>query len=133
MRPRFLSVDQILRIHQDQIERYGGDPALRDRGLLESAAAMPAASFGDQYLHAFPHEMAAAYLFHLAANHPFLDGNKRVGLATALVFLRLNGFTLTCDHDALEELVLRVARSEADKADVALFFRDHLKKLDAPT
>jgi death-on-curing protein len=129
MKPIFLSVDQLLRVHQDQVERYGGDASLRDRGLLESAAAMPAASFADQYLHAFPHEMAAAYLFHLAANHPFVDGNKRVGLAAALVFLRLNGFRLECDHGELEALVLSVARGEKEKADVAVYFREHLKPL----
>jgi len=127
MRPRFLSVDQILRIHQDQIERYGGDPALRDRGLLESATAMPAASFGEQYLHAFRHEMAAAYLYHLAANHRFVDGNKRVGLAAGLVFRRLNGLRLVADHDELEQLVLRVARGEIEKSDVAVFLRAHLE------
>ena len=71
---------------------------------------MPAASFGDQFLHAFPHEMAAAYLFHLVSNHAFVDGNTRVGLATALVFLAVNGKRLVCDHLVLEELVLSVAR-----------------------
>jgi death-on-curing protein len=120
-------VDEILRVHRDQIERYGGDPSLRDRGLLESAAAMPAASFGEQYLHVFPHEMAAAYLYHLASNHPFVDGNKRVGLATALVFLRLNGYRLVADHDELEQLVLRVARGETEKSDVAVYFREHIQ------
>src|SRR5947209_19319419 len=127
MRPRFLSVDQILRIHQDQIERYGGDPALRDRGLLESATAMAEASVGEQYLHAFRHEMAAAYLYHLAANHRFVDGNKRVGLAAGLVFRRLNGLRLVADHDELEQLVLRVARGEIEKSDVAVFLRAHLE------
>ena len=126
MKPVFLSVDRIKRIHLDQVERYGGEPSIRDQGLLESAAAMPAASFGDQFLHAFPHEMAAAYLFHLVSNHAFVDGNKRVGLATALTFLKVNGKRLECDHQALEDLVLGVARGEKEKVDVAIFFRDHV-------
>ena len=126
MKPVFLSVDRIKRIHLDQVERYGGEPSIRDQGLLESAAAMPAASFGDQFLHAFPHEMAAAYLFHLVSNHAFVDGNKRVGLATALMFLKVNGKRLECDHQALEDLVLGVARGEKEKVDVAIFFRDHV-------
>lgn len=128
MKPIFLSVEHIRRIHQDQIERYGGEASIRDPGLLESAAAMPAASFGDQYLHAFPHEMAAAYLFHLVSNHAFVDGNKRVGLATALTFLKVNGKRLVCDHQALEDLVLAVARGEKEKADVAIFLRDHIQE-----
>lgn len=126
MKPVFLSVDRIKRIHLDQVERYGGEPSIRDQGLLESAAAMPAASFGDQFLHAFPHEMAAAYLFHLVSNHAFVDGNKRVGLATALTFLKVNGKRLECEHQALEDLVLGVARGEKEKVDVAIFFRDHV-------
>lgn len=131
MGPRFLSVDEILRVHRDQIERYGGDPSLRGRGLLESAAAMPAASFGEQYLHAFPHEMAAAYLFHLAANHPFVDGNKRIGLAACLVFLQLNDYRLVAAHHDVEQLVLRVARGEIEKSDVAVFLRAHLQPIQA--
>ena len=126
MKPVFLSVDRIKRIHLDQVERYGGEPSIRDQGLLESAAAMPAASFGDQFLHAFPHEMAAAYLFHLVSNRAFVDGNKRVGLATALTFLKVNGKRLECEHQALEDLVLGVARGEKEKVDVAIFFRDHV-------
>ena len=126
MKPIFLSVDRIKRIHLDQVERYGGEPSIRDQGLLESAVAMPAESFGDQFLHAFPHEMAAAYLFHLVSNHAFVDGNKRVGLATALTFLKVSGKRLECEHQALEDLVLGVARGENEKLDVAIFFRDHL-------
>ena len=126
MKPVFLSVDRIKRIHLDQVKRYGGEPSIRDQGLLESAAAMPAASFGDQFLHAFPHEMAAAYLFHLVSNRAFVDGNKRVGLATALTFLKVNGKRLECEHQALEDLVLGVARGEKEKVDVAIFFRDHV-------
>lgn len=90
----FLELADILDIHQDQIERYGGAPGIRDLNLLQSAAAMPEASFGGVYLHSSIHEMAAAYLFHIVQNHPFTDGNKRTGTVAAVVFLKLNGFAI---------------------------------------
>lgn len=127
MKPKFLSLAEIVEIHADQIKRYGGEMTTRDSGLLELAAAMPAASFGDQYLHAFPHEMAAAYLFHLVKNHAFVDGNKRVGLATALTFLKLNGVRYEIDKKKVEHLVLSVAKGEMEKADVTIFFRNAIK------
>lgn len=138
VKPRFLSVDQVRRIHLNQVQRYGGEPSVREVGLLDSATATPKASFGEQYLHAFPEEMAAAYLFHLVSNHPFVDGNKRVGLACAVTFLKLNGFDLQCDHQMLEDLVLMVAKGEKTKAEVAVFLKGHLQARgsrhgDAPT
>jgi hypothetical protein len=79
----FLTVDEVLAIHAHLIERYGGSPGIRDLGLLRSALAMPEASFGGETLHATLYEQAAAYCFHSVKNHPFVDGNKRVGLAVA--------------------------------------------------
>src|SRR5205807_4774635 len=79
--PRFLVLEEVLRIHAHQIEQYGGSFGVRDAGLLLSAVAAPQASFAGGFLHGTPFEMAAAYLFHLARNHPFLDGNKRTALA----------------------------------------------------
>ena len=79
MDPVFLTRTEILAIHADQLRRYGGAGGIRDEGLLDSALAAPQSAFGGEFLHAGLHEMAAAYLFHLVSNHPFLDGNKRVG------------------------------------------------------
>src|SRR5207248_2376813 len=76
--PRFLTLDEVLAIHSDQVRQYGGSGGIRDVGLLSSALAMPRASFGGQYLHPSLHEMAAACLFHLVQNHPFIDGNERI-------------------------------------------------------
>src|SRR6185369_192349 len=90
MRPEFLTLDEVLEIHRDQIVRYGGSMGVRDMGLLQSALAQPQATFERQFLHHDIFEMAAAYLFHIVQNHPFIDGNKRVGVAAALVFLLLN-------------------------------------------
>jgi len=123
LRPVFLTLDEVLALHADQLARYGGDPGLRDLGLLESALATPRATFGREFLHGSLPEMAAAYLFHLVGNHPFVDGNKRIGLAAAIAFLGLNGLWLVTEPEPLAELVLRIARGEASKAEVAEYVR----------
>lgn len=125
--PMFLSLDEVLEIHGDQIERYGGEATIRDLGLLQSALAMPAAAFGGQYLHADLYEMAAAYLFHIAQNHPFVDGNKRTGAVAALVFLTLNDVEIDAGELAFERLVREVAEGKADKAAVAELLRRHAR------
>jgi len=123
----FLTLDEVVAIHRDQIERYGGSLGVRDWGLLQSAVAMPAAAFGGHYLHSDLYEMAAAYLFHLVQNHPFIDGNKRVGAVAADVFLALNGLLLTASDDDYAELVLSVARGETSKSAAAEFLRANCK------
>jgi death-on-curing protein len=120
---RFLALEEVLALHAEQIRRFGGAPGLRDAALLESALAMPRAMFGGELLHPTPYEVAAAYLFHLARNHPFVDGNKRVALAAALVFLGLNGLTVDTDEDALTDLVVGVASGSVPKSEVAVFLR----------
>jgi death on curing protein len=121
----FLTLDEVLAIHAHLIDRYGGRSGIRDPALLESALAMPRAAFAGHELHATLHEQAAAYLFHLVKNHPFVDGNKRAGLAVALVFLRLNGVTVRATDDELVALVLDVITGTRSKADVAVFLRAH--------
>lgn len=125
METEFLTLEDVLRIHEDQIERYGGSPDLRDPGLLTSAVEAPRATFGGQVLHSDAFEMAAAYLFHLAQNHPFVDGNKRTGAAAALVFLDLNGVEVEIEEDALVEHVLAVAQGRIGKPEIAAFLRAH--------
>ena len=124
----FLGLDDVLEIHRDQIERYGGSAGIRDMGLLQSAVAMPAAGFGDQYLHEDIFEMAAAYLFHITQNHAFVDGNKRTGAVAAVVFLEMNGIELNADEDNFEDLVRGVATGQSDKAAAAAFLRDNSRK-----
>lgn len=121
--PRFLSINEALEIHLNQVAIYGGESGVRDLGLLESAIAMPQSSFGGAYLHQDIPEMAAAYLFHVVQNHPFLDGNKRTGTAAALVFLELNKISFEADEDELYALVIAVAEGRADKPQIANFFR----------
>src|SRR5438128_11544386 len=110
MTPTFLTLDEVLAIHRDQIARYGGAPGIHDPGLLQSALAQPQAGFGGQFLHTDLFEMAAAYLFHIVQNHPFIDGNKRVGAVSAIVFLRMNNQDINATEDELEALVLTLAQ-----------------------
>lgn len=125
--PRFLSVEDVLEIHADQIQRYGGSLGIRDVELLHSALGMPEAGFGDQYLHADLLEMAAAYLYHIVQNHPFIDGNKRAGAMAAFVFLKLNGLTLEADESVFETLVLQAAQGQGGKDAIADFLRKNTK------
>ncbi|MBX3316471.1 MAG: type II toxin-antitoxin system death-on-curing family toxin [Phycisphaeraceae bacterium] len=126
MTPEWLRVDDVLQIHQDQIERYGGSPDLRDPGLLTSAVETPRAMFDGRCLHGDLFEMAAAYLFHIVQNHPFMDGNKRTGTAVALVFLDLNGIEMAIDDDALVDHVLGVAQGRIAKPEIAAFLKEHV-------
>jgi death on curing protein len=125
--PAFLTLDEVLALHADQIRRYGGSLGVRDVGLLESALATPGAAFGGGFLHPTLPEMAAAYLFHIVKNHPFVDGNKRAGLATVIAFLGLNDLWLEADPDEVADLVIAVAEGSADKADVAVFVKEHVQ------
>ncbi|XZE43830.1 type II toxin-antitoxin system death-on-curing family toxin [Pirellulaceae bacterium SH467] len=121
----FLTLDDILESHLNQIDTYGGCHGIRDIGLLESAIAQPEASFGGQYLHADIFEMAAAYLYHLVMNHPFVDGNKRVGLEAALIFLEINDKSLIANDDELVDLVLKTTAGQIGKREIAELFRSH--------
>jgi death-on-curing protein len=124
----FLTTAQVERIHAEVIRQFGGSMGLRDRGLFESACEMPRATFGEQFLHATPAAMAAAYLFHLCSNHPFVDGNKRVGLGAALVFAEVNGYEVRATDNELEELTLGVASGSVSKDEVARFFAKSMRR-----
>jgi death-on-curing protein len=117
--PEFLDVDDVIEIHASQLEVYGGSAGLRDRGLLESAVAQPQASFGGELAHDGLFAMAAAYLFHIVSNHPFVDGNKRAGMLSAVVFLDVNGISIDHPSDALYDLTMRVAEGRIDKPAIA--------------
>ena len=125
MAPVFLSLDEVIEIHWDMIERYGGSAGIRDMGLLQSAVAMPQAGLGNEFLHGDLFEMAAAYLFHIVQNHPFIDGNKRVGSMAAFTFLTLNGLTLAAPETDFELVVLEVARGRLNKAAIVEFLKTY--------
>ena len=129
----YLDVDGVTAIHAEVLAAHGGSPGLRDAGLLESAVAAPQASFGGEVLIKDPLEVAAAYLFYLCRNHPFVDGNKRTALAAALVFLTHNGLLAdpglpARNVDAWEALVLDVAASRLDRDATTVRLRKLLRQ-----
>lgn len=115
---KFLTKRLVLSIHRDQIQSFGGQPGLRDEDLLESALEQPRTTFGRKLLHDTIEKQAASYLFHLAQNHPFIDGNKRVAFAAADTFLRLNGYRLRMSDQSAYKLVMKVASGEMDKTEL---------------
>jgi death-on-curing protein len=121
----FLTIDDVLKLHRHQVDVYGGEYGVWDFGLLESAVLMPQSMFGGKFLHEDIFEMASAYLFHLAKNHPFIDGNKRAGAIAAYVFLAINGVKLTASPGDFTDMVLAVAESRLDKPGIANFFRNN--------
>lgn len=123
--PVFLTFAEIIEIHNYQIENFGGASGVRDMELLKSAIGMPSATFGGTFLHPTIYEMAAAYLFHLVENHPFVDGNKRVGAMAALVFLDMNGIDFEASDEEFTAMVLRVASGKMLKAEITLFLKEH--------
>lgn len=132
MDPTFLTLNEVLEIHDHQIALHGGDLSIRDLDLLESALAQPCSGFGDEYFHKDLCEMAAAYLYHITQNHPFIDGNKRTGAQAADVFLALNGINMVCDSSDFEDMVRRVACGELLKPKIAEFFRSHSVETEYP-
>lgn len=125
--PRFLSTEEVLTLHETGIDAFGGSLGLRDAGLLDSALAIPRQGFGGQFVHEFPFEMAGAYLFHLCANHPFIDGNKRVALAACVTFLRLNGWNLVASEDEAFSTVCAVAESMKTKNHVTGWLLENVR------
>ena len=117
--PEFISLEEVLELHDDQISSFGGTPGVRDEGLLESALAQPQATFGGQFLHPTIAAKAAAYLYHIAMNHPFIDGNKRSAFAVTDTFLRLNGFSLNLTDDRVYDLVMQEAEGRMTKEELS--------------
>lgn len=121
--PDFLTLDDVLLIHEEGLARYGGADGVRDAGALESAVAMPQATFGGNFVHDDLFVMAAAYAFHIAQNQPFVDGNKRTGLGAALVFLDLNGIEIADPAGSLYDAMIALAERRLDKPGLAELLR----------
>jgi death on curing protein len=130
MEPVFLSLDEVLEIHEQQIERYGGSAGLRDGAALESAVATPQVTFGGEFLHKSIPAMAVAYLFHLCQNHAFIDGNKRVGANAAITFLLMNNWEPTFAEKELVDMVLSVASGGLGKPQLVENFESRCKALE---
>lgn len=117
--PDFLELQDVLDLHELQLARYGGARGVRDQTLLQSAIEQARGTFDGAWLHETLYAMAAAYLFHIVGNHPFVDGNKRTGLLAALTFLEFNGVPVSADWRILFELTMSVARGEVGKTELA--------------
>jgi death-on-curing protein len=115
----FLTLAELIEIHRNQIELYGGNPGIRDITLVSSAIVIPKSTFDGDFLHGGLLEMAAAYVYHIYQNHPFVDGNKRVALVAGLVFLKLNGISIEDPRGELYSLMMRVAAGKTGKDAIA--------------
>jgi death-on-curing protein len=125
---RFLTLSEILLIYEDQIRRYGGTYSVRDITLLSSAIYVPQATFGGEFIHKTIPEMAAAYAFHICENHALVDGNKRVALASALVFLDINDSDFECSEDEIYQVMMDVASGNMKKDELVDIFMQYSKK-----
>lgn len=122
--PRFLSLDDVLFLHDDQLERYGGLAGIRDAGAVESAVETPRATFDGEFLHDGVFEMAAAYAFHIAENQGFNDGNKRTALNAALVFLLLNGWLVVDPDGRLYDAMIAISAHSMTKTALGHLFQE---------
>ena len=123
-----LSVETVLKIHEESIRKFGGASELRSRDLLESAVAAPQASFEGESVFADVIEIGAAYLFYLCSNHPFVDGNKRTALGACIVFLKLNGAQLAADSVKWERLTLDVAAGRIERDTTVVRLRELIRQ-----
>ena len=126
---RFLTVEEVLELHRRVVEQSGGARGLRDRGALESAVAQPRMAFGGEDLYPDLAAKAAALGFSLVCNHPFVDGNKRIGHAAMETFLVLNGAELAADVDDQERTILRLAAGTLPREEFAAWVAGHVAPL----
>jgi len=122
---KFLTLSEVLLILEDQIRNYGGVYGVLDINLLGSAIYMPESSFDGKYFHKTIPAMAAAYTYHICQNHPFIDGNKRVALASSLVFLDINGYEFKCKNEMLYNKIMDLAKGEIKKEELIKFYEKY--------
>jgi death-on-curing protein len=125
----FLTFEQVLAIHDNQIETYGGSHGIRDLALFESAIMRPQTTFGGKDLYPSVFEKAAVLMHSLILNHPFIDGNKRTGTVSALIFLEINSFKITVDQNELVDISLEVALKKMNVKGVAAWLEKSSKKI----
>jgi len=130
---RYLSLQEVISLHSLLITQSGGSSGLRDRGALESAVAQPEASFGGQDLYPDLASKAAALGHSLIQNHPFVDGNKRVGHAAMEVFLLLNGNELDASVDEQEKIIIEVASGNVSRIELSGWISKHIVLRNVPS
>jgi death-on-curing protein len=124
-----LTIDVVREIHDETLKRFGGPQGVRDENLLASAVLAPQSNFGGRSPFADLIDIAAAYLFYICRNHPFLDGNKRTAMMAVIVFLRLNAIEPAPDSERWEMLMLNIAASKIDRQETTARLRRLLKRL----
>lgn len=125
----FLTLGDVLETHREMIATIGGSPGVRDLGAVESAIAQPRMTFGGEDLYPTLAEKAAAMSFSLINNHPFVDGNKRVGHAAMALFLDLNGYALVGNVDEQEKVILSAAAGTMGREEFTHWVRSHVQPL----
>ena len=128
---RYLTLAELIALHRQIIDQSGGGPGFRDLGLAESALAQPQMTFGGSDLYPTLAEKAAALCFSLVMNHPFVDGNKRIGHAAMEVFLVVNGMELKADVDDSESVILRLAAGQLERPAFTEWVAKHLTKVES--
>jgi death-on-curing protein len=123
---RYLTLKEVLELHRRLLEQSGGLAGIRDLGALESALAQPLMTFGGEELYPTIIEKASALSFSLIKNHPFIDGNKRIGHAAMETFLVLNGYEIDAPVDNQEQIILRVAAGELEREEFTGWIRGHM-------
>jgi len=129
MAVQFIPNEIVLTVHADLLQRYGGEPGLRDRNLLESALARPKMTVGGKYAHTTIFEKAAAYGFHVSRNHPFVDGNKRIAFVLMDLFLQKNGWEISADEQEAYSMMMALACGKLHKSHLASWLKEHSSKL----
>jgi death-on-curing protein len=129
MATRFIPAELVLTIHADLLQRYGGQPGLRDSGLLESALAQPKMTAGGKEIHKTLFDKAAAYGFHVCNNHPFIDGNKRVAFVLMDIFLQKNGWEIISSEEGAYTTMMSLASGKLSKAQLAGWLKEHSARL----
>jgi len=120
---KYLTADQVIKFHNELLDKFGGLQGIRDENLLHSALEAPKMSFGGEEMYPSVFEKAAAYLYHLAKNHPFYDGNKRTAYVATLAFLKVNHAPIRFPIEDLEQVVVDVADGKMDKEKLIQFFK----------
>lgn len=126
----YVTLDAVLAIHDDMVDRYGGSHGIRDLGLIQSAIARPQSSFGGEDLYPDIFDKAAALFHSLMFNHAFVDGNKRTTIVSTARFLSLNGFELDVSKDEFVSFPLRVENKHLSIEEISKWLGKHSKKVD---
>lgn len=123
----YLSLEEILLLQKMELNRFGGSHGIRDKRLLISAIGQAELVLFDEPVYKHAYEIAAVYVYHIIKNHPFIDGNKRVGILVAITFLRINGLNVQTNNKELYNLAIDIASSKIDKQTVMKFFKDRIQ------